>query len=60
MPQATQANLKNQRTILDNQRHIRRSLATVLNNQAKIRREQHTILANQGRILATLGKLLAR
>ncbi len=59
MPQNTQANLKNQRTILANQRDIRRSLKTVLNNQTKIRREQATILENQGRILAALGKLLA-
>ena len=60
VPQDTQANLRNQRTILDNQRTIRRTLKMVLANQGKIRRDQATILANQGRILANIGKLVAR
>lgn len=60
MPHDTQANLKNQRTILANQRNIRRDLKTVLTNQDKIRRNQHVILENQGRILAQIGKLIAK
>ncbi|MBL8858345.1 MAG: hypothetical protein JNL28_07580 [Planctomycetes bacterium] len=60
MPQNTQANLRNQRTILDNQRVLRRAIGRILNNQTKLRREQETIIANQGRILAAIGKLQAK